>query len=253
MVITSLFYPALAIYSSSQPKSLSILDTFVAPNTVSGFHAQHDLVNIWSGHDTLRIREDAVSRARCGVERTLRVERILIQSPLVEDDRDGALNHQILLSTLHLEHSLQELISSRDMPCLRRPDGHGNGKDCFVLSPLSFWSHDKQILLSDYNILDTLSLSKNVSVAGIPVTPSMILASRGSNEHHVAGGANFDFAMFLALTYFFPETDCLGNLEHTAWLQVLKNAATQSAELTIQAQEPTLIALEVSFWLPESI
>jgi hypothetical protein len=170
------------------------------------------------------------------------VERILIQSPLLEDDRDGALNHQILLSTLQFEHRLGQLISSRNLSCLKKPDGN-----CFVLSPLLFWSHDKQKLLSDYNILDTLSLSTNISVAGIPVTPPMVLASRGSNEHHVAGGANFDFAMFLALTYFFPETDCSGNLEHTAWLQALEHAAAQNAELTIQAPEPALIALEVSF------
>lgn len=237
VVITSLFYPALALYSSSQPKSLSIIDTFISPSTVSGFHAQQDLVNIWSGYSTLRVHEDAVSRAKCGVSRALRVERILIQSPLVEDD--GALNHQILLETLNLETRLERLISSGETPCLKRPDGK-----CLVLSPLAFWDYDKQALLADTNILDTLSYSKNVSIAGIPVTPQMVLASRGSHEHHVAG-SKFDFAMFLALTYFFPDSDCILNTEHTAWLQAVHNAASHNAEMTVQIQEPTLIALEV--------
>lgn len=227
------------MYWTSQPQYIStsrILHAFVAPDIVSGFYAQQDLVNLWSGYDRIRVRQDAVSRARCGVERTLRVERILIQSPLPEDD--GALNHEILLSTLHLEDHIQKTISSRHIPCLRKPDG-----GCFVLSPLAFWNHDKETLLDDSNIFDTLSLSSNVSVAGIPLTPHMILAGRESNEH---GTAKLDSAMFLALTYFFPETDCMDNSEHIAWLAVVEKAASENAALTTQAQEPTLIALEVS-------
>ena len=238
IVITSLFYPALAIYSSSQPHSFSTsrVLSFLAGNAVSGFYAQDDLHNLWAGHSSLLVRDDAVSRARCGVERTLRVERILIQSPVTDDD--GALNHQILLSTLRLERQIENVLSSRGAPCLKRPDGR-----CFVLSPLAFWHYDEQALLTDSNILGTLNLSRNVSVGGIPVTPHMVLAGRGSNEHV---SATFDYAMHLALTYFFPETDCLGLSDHTAWLQVVDIAATHEVELAVQLQEPTLIALEAS-------
>ena len=198
-------------------------------------YAQDDIHNLWVGHNAIRIRDDAVSRPRCGVERTLRVERILIQSPLSDDD--GALNDQILLSTLEFEHQMEGLLSSRRIPCLKCPDSR-----CFVLSPLAFWHHDKASLLADRNTLDTLNLSRNVSVCGIPITPQMVLAGRGSHEHV---SANFDYATYLALTYFFLETDCLGNSDHAAWLQIVDIAATQIVELAVQIQEPKLIALEV--------
>ncbi|KAJ6620266.1 sterol regulatory element binding protein cleavage-activating protein [Mycena sp. CBHHK59/15] len=227
VVITSLFYPALALYSSSHPELFSILD-------VTRSHHPQDLVDLWAGYDSLRVLEDAVSlaktRASCAIDRTLRVERIFIQSPLGE--ADGAVNHQILQSTLNLERRIDEL----QLACLKRPDGK-----CFVLSPLAFWHHDPAALLDDPNIFDILSLNRNVSIAGIPVTPHMVLAGRGSDEPHVGG--NFDFAMFLALTYFFPNSDCLGNAEHLAWLQAI-DLASQDASRPMNTQEPTLIALE---------
>jgi hypothetical protein len=168
------------------------------------------------------------------MERTVRVERILIQSPLTDDV--GALNQQNLVSTLHLQQRISNLLLSQDTPCLQQPDGR-----CFVLSPLAFWGHDESAILSDTNILDTLSMLNNVSVAGIHVTPHMVLAGRGRSEHVAA---NFDFAQFLALSYFFPEKDCLGKSEHAAWLKLLEDVA-KNDELVIEGQEPTLIALEV--------
>lgn len=168
------------------------------------------------------------------MNRALRVERILIQSPVVEDD-DGALNRRILLSTLRLQEKLEA--ASLSESCLRKP----NGK-CLVLSPLLFWNHDAETLMSDPNILDTLSL-QNVTVSGVPVTPAMVLAGRGSSEHVAA--SKFDFAMFLALTYFFPQSDCIGDLEHSGWLQVVQQAAGSHAALSFQDKEPDLIALEV--------
>ncbi|KAJ7771584.1 sterol regulatory element binding protein cleavage-activating protein [Mycena metata] len=224
VVITSLFYPALALYSSSGPEFLSVLD-------VTRSQYPQDLVNVWAGYDSLRVLEDAVSlaktRASCEGNSTLRVERILIQSPF-----DGAVNHQILQSTLELERRIDDL----EVPCLKRADG-----TCFVLSPLAFWRHDEDTLRSDPSILDTL-LSRNISVAGVPITPQMVLAGRGSDSPHVVG-TNFDYATFLALTYFFPNSDCLGSAEHVAWLKAV-DEASQNAPRTAQMQEPTLIALE---------
>ncbi|KAJ7460927.1 sterol regulatory element binding protein cleavage-activating protein [Mycena galericulata] len=224
VVITSLFYPALALYSSSHPEFLSILD-------VTRSQYPQDLVDIWTGHDSLRVLEDAVSLARthvsCPSDGTLRVERIFIHSPF-----DGAVNHQILQSTLDLERRIDAL----QLPCLKHADG-----TCFVLSPLAFWRYNPATLLDDSNILDTLS-NRNVSIAGIPISPQMVLAGRGSDEPHVAG-TNFDFAMFLALTYFFPNSDCLGPEEHLAWLEAV-DVASQFTPRTGKFQEPTLIALE---------
>ncbi|KAJ6546958.1 sterol-sensing domain of SREBP cleavage-activation-domain-containing protein [Mycena capillaripes] len=223
VVITSLFYPALALYSSSRPEFLSILD-------VTRSQYPQDLVNLWAGYPSLSVLEDAVSlekiRRSCA-DRTLRVERILIRSP-----PDGGVNHHILQSTLEFERRIDQL----PVPCLRRSDG-----GCFVLSPLAFWRHNEAALLDDHTILDTL-LGRNASIAGIPITPQMVLAGRGSDEPHVAG-ADFDYAMFLALTYFFPNSDCLGSAGHDAWLNAIDKASFKAPRIGPR-QEPTLIALE---------
>ncbi|KAJ7722301.1 sterol regulatory element binding protein cleavage-activating protein [Mycena maculata] len=225
VVITSLFYPALALYSSSHLEFLSVLD-------VTRSQYPQDLVNLWAGHESLRVQEDALSLAKthlhCPAEGTLRVERILI-SPF-----DGAVNNQILQSTLKFESRIDEL----QLPCLKRADG-----TCFVLSPLAFWHYDPDALLDDNNILDTLSIDRNVSIAGIHISPQMVLAGRGSDEPHVAG-TNFDFAMFLALTYFFPNSDCFEPAEHLAWLKAVELASQDAPRSGRKTQEPSLIALE---------
>ena len=239
VVITSLFYPALAIYASSQPKSLSIIDAFVSRSAVSGLHAPNDLVNLWSCHHNLRVHEDAVTRAKCGVGRALRVERLLIRGPIDEDG--GAINRQTLRSTLDLEHRLEETMLQESTPCLKRADGK-----CFVLSPLLFWNHDPGALLSGTNPLNTIRAVENVSLGGFYVTPQMVLARRRSFE---PGVSKLDFAEYLAVTYFFPESDCLGSSEHASWLQAVQKAVAQEPEGVIQMQEPTLIALEVIIFL----
>ncbi|KAG6813350.1 hypothetical protein H0H92_011898 [Tricholoma furcatifolium] len=236
VVITSLFYPALAIYTSSQPKALSIIDTFISRTTISAFDAQKDLDDLWSERHGFRIHDDAVTRAKCGVGRALRVERLLIQGH--DHGGEGALNKQTLLSTLELESRLENLISGGDTPCLKRADGR-----CFVVSPLLFWNHDMETLASDPNILDTLDASKNVSLGGISITPQMVLARRELQEPHVAG-SDFDFATYLAVTYFFPESDCIGTSEHASWMQAVRKARAQHQQPILEMQEPTLIGLE---------
>ena len=240
VVITSLFYPALDVYTSSRTSSQSILDALLSPNSANTVKADQDLVDLWSGYDTLRAHQDPVTRGKCREGHALRVERILIQSPLVEDD--GAVNHKILLSTYNLEQRIQELINTGDSPCLRTPNG-----GCFVISPLAFWNYDKEALGSDANILDTLSQPPEIFISGVPITPQMVLAGRGSYEHHTGGTNKFDYATFLALTYFFPQNACWGSsVNHTQWVNIVRSAVAQTGEVDKQAPGSTLIALEAS-------
>ncbi len=214
----------------------------LSPNT-NPLRTELDLVDLWSGHDTLRVHEDPVTRAKCSNGHGLRVERILVQSQLVEDD--GALNHKILLSTYDLEHRIQQLASTEDFPCLKNPNG-----ECLVISPLAFWGYDRNSLSSDENILDTLSYSNNVSIVGIPVTPHMVLAGRGSYEPHVGGGNKFDYATYLVLSFFFPRNACWGSSsEHSQWIQYVQTAAGKYGEVDVQLPGATLIALEVVLFL----
>ncbi|KAG5339711.1 hypothetical protein C0989_003961 [Termitomyces sp. Mn162] len=225
-------------------KALSIIDNFISRTTISAFDAQNDLDDLWSKGHHFRIHDDAVTRAKCSVGRALRVERLLIQGH--DTDDEGALNRPTLLSTLELENRLEKLISRGDTPCLKRADGK-----CFVISPLLFWNHDREALLSDTNVLDTLSATKNISLGGILITPHMVLARRELHDPHTTK-MDFDFVTFLAVTYFFPASDCLGASEHASWLQTVHRARAEHQEPIVEVLEPTVFGLEYERNRPKS-
>ncbi|KAI9446803.1 sterol-sensing domain of SREBP cleavage-activation-domain-containing protein [Lactarius indigo] len=238
VVITSLFYPALAIYSSSQPRFLAhfssqILDPFLAADAISSYDAQHHLRDIWAAHDSLHVREDSVVRARCGVEQTLRVERVLIHSSAPTDS--SPLTRQLLRATLRIERKISDALALRQISCLRWPGGQ-----CVVVSPLMFWHHEERALAADVNVLHTLRPSNNVSFAGVPIQSQMVVAWRDNEYSSVDAGST----VFLALTYFFPERDCFGKAGHSVWRQVLEDVSKDGANLIIETQQPKLIALE---------
>jgi len=97
------------------------------------------------------------------------------------------------------------------------------------------------MLLSDEDMLDTLQRTSNVSIQGIPVTPQMVLAGRELGDN-----SNLDFAMFLALTYVFHETSCLGSGGHSAWVKAVQQVVGRTGDLAVMTKEPTLLALEVT-------
>lgn len=239
MVITSLSYPALAIYSSTPSYSRlastsNVVDSFLADYVAFGSDALRDLQNFWQGQPNIQTLDDELIRARCGSDRTLRVERILIHSNTADDA--GALTSQTLVSALQLERRILERVRSQGVPCLEAGTNH-----CVVFSPLAFWNHDETHLRSDPNILSTLKNYDGVSVAGIPVTPQMVLAGRTLER----SAANIDSAKFLVHTFVFPESDCLNKASHDNWLNILKNL-TQGNDAFTETIEPNLIALEVS-------
>lgn len=239
VVITSLSYPALAIYSSTPSYSRlastsNVVDSFLADYVAFGSDALRDLQDFWQGQANIQIRDDELIRARCGSDRTLRVERILIHSKSVDDA--GALTNQTLVSALQLEQRILERVRSQGVPCLE-----ADTNDCLVFSPLAFWSHNEARLQSDVNIPNTLKNRDGVSAAGIPITPQMVLAGRNLER----STANIDSATFLVHTFVFPESDCLNKASHDNWLDILKNL-TQGNDAFTETIEPTLIALEVS-------
>ncbi|KAL4065246.1 sterol-sensing domain of SREBP cleavage-activation-domain-containing protein [Scleroderma citrinum] len=245
IVIASLSYPALAIYWSAPPYSRlvstsNVLDSFLAEHVAFGSRAQRDLQHLWQGHHNLQLREDEVARARCGFDRTLRVERILVRSNTAEEA--GALTYQTLSSTLQLERRILERVNSQGISCLR-----ASPTDCFVLSPLAFWNYDEEQLRTDFNISNTLKHYNDITVAGIPFTPQMVLAGRSYDW-----SGNINAALFLVLTFVFPEPDCSSNAGHSTWLQILANSTHESVDVFAEAVEPTLIALEYDHSLARS-
>ncbi|KAG1736778.1 sterol-sensing domain of SREBP cleavage-activation-domain-containing protein [Suillus lakei] len=210
VVITSLSYPALAIYWSTPSYSRfdstsNALDSFLAAHAAYDSYTQRDVHHFWDGNANLQVRDDFLTRARCGSDRTLRS----------------------LATTLNSHH-------------------------CFVISPLSFWEHDEERLRSDSNISLTATRSEGVTAAGMHVTPQMVLTGRDSTQRNPTTP---DSAMFLALTYVFPETDCLRNAGHDSWLQIIKNSTQESAgsaQVFAVTAEPKLIALEYNHSLSKT-
>ncbi|KAH9915783.1 sterol-sensing domain of SREBP cleavage-activation-domain-containing protein [Epithele typhae] len=242
VVITSLLFPAIASYYSSQTQyfagfTLRVLDAFLTPDDISTYFAQHDLRHLWEGDAWLRVREDSVARARCGSEGLLREERVLVGSVSPEDGL-GALDISTLLSSFNLERRIADSLATRNVPCLKVPGG-----SCFSLGPSVFWGHDSVALRSDENILETINNSPNISIAGIPVTPEMVLTGR---ERVNPTSTYADSATFLVLTYFFHDKDCFGHDGHFQWLHALEDAveSENAGELVVLAQRPQLVALE---------
>ncbi|KAG8882560.1 hypothetical protein FRB98_003601 [Tulasnella sp. 332] len=253
LVITSLFYPALALYFSSQPFSdiSNSLQGTLFSFSSSGDHAYSaynlDVREIWDGLDAVRIREDAVSR--CGSERTIRLERILIPSVAPGRHPSGsALNQETLISTVDLQHRIAQYLDRDGLECLRdiRPD-QGTSR-CLSLGPLAYWENDELELLSGVDIIGTLNSRRNISRAGTRITPDMILSGRGD----VDGKGWSTEADFLVLTYFFLETDCHSNAKHLAWQQIVKEATAEVGELVHSKSQPKLIALQYDTNQPTS-
>lgn len=243
LVITSLFYPALGIYTSSSWKPPSgLIQQFLgyvfSPDIRSLTFFKDDLRDIWAGHEALRIRDDPVARAKCGRERTVRVERLLVTSNTLDSDA-GVINKSTLLSALNLENVLKDHIASMSLNCLSSSPG------CVFLSPLEFWAHDEQVLLSDEDLLKTIRTDINSTFFALPLENSLVFAGRETVDPHEA---SLDFASFLAFTFFFNEDDCNGLTGHNAWIRALRESVSSVGDLIVKSQEPLLLALEVSFY-----
>jgi hypothetical protein len=160
---------------------------------------------------------------------------VLVHSTASADS--AALSHRLLRATLRLEDRISDALAARREPCLRRPDGQ-----CLVVSPLMFWHHEEHALMVDADVIQTLAPANNVSFAGVPIESQMVVAWHEKSEYSSVDAGS---TVFLALTYFFPEKDCLGKMGHTLWLQILEDASKDSADLITEDQQPKLIALEV--------
>ncbi|CAE6463120.1 unnamed protein product [Rhizoctonia solani] len=246
-VITSLFYPALAIYFSHQPLShfsTRILDSLFLPSANDAFH-HNDLHDIWQGYDTLRIRTDAAARARCGTEHTVRVERLFIPSTI--PDPFGALNLQTLLPTLNLQTTLESHLTP-ELPCVRLLDNTSPATPplhkCLVVSPTAHWNDDANVITTDPHLYTSLNKAhRNVSQGGIPLTAEMALAGRLTTDH--AGyGSIIESSKFLSVSFFFREDDCHANTGHDAWVKLVNSFVPDGTVVVPSADQPKLLALE---------
>jgi Sterol-sensing domain of SREBP cleavage-activation len=232
VVITSLFYPALALYSSSNPTyALSFLSTL--------FDAyQSDLHEIWESHDELHILADAATRARCGMERTLRIERVLV--PSSEWTPAGAATPATLQFASKLDDRIGGILRDAKSPlsCVRTAN-----KQCLVLSPMLLF--DRGIPSTTTEILKTINASPNVSVSDIQIGVPMLFSGRSFTDDRL--NTVVEHVTFLALTYFFLEKDCLASDGHDRWLKTLETTTLDgqgsSSVTPFVFQKPRFLAL----------
>ncbi|KAG8678163.1 hypothetical protein FRC09_020072, partial [Ceratobasidium sp. 395] len=247
LVITSLFYPALAIYFSHQPLShfsTRILDSLFLPSANDAFH-HNDLHDLWQGYDALRVRTDAATRARCGTEHTVRVERLFI--PSTTPDPFGALNTQTLIPTLDLQLKLEKHLAP-DLPCVRLLDNTTPSTPpshrCLVVSPTAHWNDDSDLIRAEPRLYTSLNKAhRNVSRGGIPLTAEMGLAGRLTTDH--AGyGSIIESSKFLSVSFFFREDDCHSNAGHRAWKKLVDELVPPETAVVTSGDQPKLLALE---------
>ncbi|KAG8741591.1 hypothetical protein FRC10_002664 [Ceratobasidium sp. 414] len=231
LVITSLFYPALAIYFSHQPLShfsTRILDSLFLPSANDAFH-HNDLHDLWQGYDALRIRTDAATRARCGTEHSVRVERLFV--PSTTPDPFGALNAQTLIPTMDLQLKLEKHLTP-ELPCVRLLDNTVPSTPlshrCLVVSPTAHWGDDSGLIRAEPHLYTSLNNAhRNASRGGIPLTAEMALAGRLTTDH--AG---------------YGEDDCHSNAGHRAWIRLIKELVPAGTDVVVPGDQPKLLALE---------
>lgn len=247
LVITSLFYPALAIYFSSQPLShfsTRLQDSLLALHTDDNLGSYRaDLQDIWEVLD-VRLQEDTATQARCGSERTVRLERLLIPS-VQPDDVHGVLNKETFSAVLELQNRLQGVLTSpayRDvLDCISDPK-YSAHPTCLAFGPLDYWQNDKSELDQARNVIETINSAQEIIKAGVPLNKELTLARRGAVDER---GWIYE-ADFLVLTYFFPETDCHANTRHAAWSQAVQEAVSGLGSAAQLPKQPKLLALQLS-------
>jgi hypothetical protein len=242
LVITSLFYPALAIYFSSQPLShfsTRLTDSLLAFNPNAAIY-RSDLSELWNGLPDIRLREDSATQARCGSERTIRLERFLIRS-VEEDHQFGVLNQATFDAALRLQSRIHFALSNNSNEALGiplvKPEDHG----IFALEPSLFGHTGDTFSVGDAGIVTTANSAMNRTLSGIPLSRDIFLAGRGEVDDK---GWVYE-AEYLAVTYFFVESDCHSRTKHAAWTQILQDSIVGYGSVAHTLRHPQLIALEV--------
>lgn len=182
--------------------------------------------------------------------RSLRIEHVFVSTDDVImglGPRYGALHGPILRSALDLQRTIEAILQSddesrpRSLPaCIKAPeDGH-----CLSLSPLAYWSHNLDGLVSDSTPTSTVLASKrNYTEHGVPLRLSTTLAGRNHLFHHLPRADHLALTFFLEDSSGCKETvgsevrDSTGrdineeSASHRAWLQMLRNVTSNRVNL----------------------
>lgn len=198
--------------------------------------------DVWEVLD-VQLQEDSATQARCGAERTVRLERLLIPS-VQADDVHGVLNPETFSAVANLQDRLQSTMTSpayrEILDCIKDPKQLAQGT-CLVFGPLDYLQDPKTQVDTSRNVVQAINSAGDIVKAGVPLNKELTLARRGLVDER-----NWIYeADFLVLTYFFPETDCHANTRHAAWLQAVQEAVSGIGSAAQLPKQPKLLALQV--------
>ncbi|PWN34220.1 uncharacterized protein FA14DRAFT_161689 [Meira miltonrushii] len=173
---------------------------------------------------------------------SVRVEHVFITTEDVImglGHRYGSLHTPILRSALNLQRSIETFLESGEgrsagLPnCIRDL----STDKCLVLSPLSYWSMDKDLIATDSAPTTTILRSTlNYTEQGVPITLSTSLAGRSHLFQQLPR------ADHLALTFFLEDEEGCNtsysesssndaNPAHLAWSSMLRNITGRQVSL----------------------
>lgn len=186
----------------------------------------------------MHILDDAATRARCGMERTLRIERVLV--PSSERTPAGAATPATLQFASKLSDKIGSVLRDAQPPlsCVRMPN-----KNCFTLSPLLLF--ERGIPSTPTEVLNAINASPNITVSEIQIGVPMLFSGRSFRDDHLDKAV--EHVTFLALTYFFLEKDCLASDGHERWLKTLETTTINSQRSSVTPfvyQKPRFLALQ---------
>lgn len=174
---------------------------------------------------------------------SLRVEHVFITTEDVImglGHRYGSLHTPILRSALNLQRSIESFLESGEgrsagLPnCIR----DANTDKCLVLSPLSYWSMDKDLIASDAAPTTTILQSTlNYTEQGVPITLSTSLAGRSHLFQQLPRADHLAFTFFLEdeegcnTSYSESSSSSDANPAHLAWSSMLRNITGRQVSL----------------------
>lgn len=170
--LCALTYPVLSLYAWAAPTSASGLFSFL--RTAPTLHLvgddgsiarARDLKLPWQNLDSLVINGEEACWQRIPKFREVTVQQVLLGFPSDGHvaSEHGVLDRKPLHGVYKLQKRLHDLLTHpqnrSSLACVQSPDSFSGQEStaCFTLSPLAYWDHSENAMLSDTSLIATVN------------------------------------------------------------------------------------------------
>lgn len=242
--LCALTYPVLSLYAWAAPSSASGLFSFL--RTAPTLHLvgddgsiarARDLKLPWQNLDSLILNGEEACWQRIPKFREVTVQQILLGFP--SDGRvaseHGVLDRKPLHGVYNLQKRLHEVLTTpqnrTSLACVQLPlssSDDGSSPSCFTLSPLAYWEHDENEMLSDNSLIATVNQA-SLSKSAFPLRHDDLFVGRSY------AGATLRKADYAVLTIFLegaassdPISSLVGNIASEMGYVLVEKSRTGS-------------------------